>query len=55
MCKSPCRKRWKSVFAGEPDGEKNAVFTGLLRIGHIIKKEKNRRCKRKRESKKKSK
>ena len=33
----------------------NAVFTGLLRIGHIIKKEKNRRCKRKRESKKKSK
>lgn len=45
----------KKHFCREDGWRENAVFTGLLRIGHIIKKEKNRRCKRKRESKKKSK
>lgn len=45
----------KKHFRREDGWGENAVFTGLLRIGHILKKGKNRGCKRKRERKKKSK
>ena len=45
----------KKHFCREDGWRENAVFTGLLRIGPILKKEKNRGCKRKRERKKKSK
>ena len=45
----------KKHFRREDGWRENAVFTGLLRIGHILKKEKRRGCKRKKERKKKSK